>query len=370
MNTTHMPTRNCQTVPSFDANQPKTILCYLEDLEDLFKAASITKNDKKKKYVTKYVSLTMEDLWGLLASATDRVKTYEDFKTEILSLYPTTSETNRKYSIKDVEDLIRKTHGKLMTSLVQLTAYYHKFIAITSYLAKKDDFSPGEQAHMFKRGLPDEFYDRVAQRLQLAHPTKRPSDSYSLKEYYEVADFVLSGTASVADLLPNHPMISSMVAIVAQPMGQVKTEEMIPLAESIKSLTQALKPVIESSCSTPAPARAIPRGTSCLYCGEPGCMINMCPKVAEDIHAGICKRDVHGRVVLPSGAEPQMIPGNWIWDKYHEYHRCNPGQHAVGMMTVHEDDSLLTMALEVVEEDPYTLKALTAAHQARIDALE
>ncbi|KZT22534.1 hypothetical protein NEOLEDRAFT_1071210 [Neolentinus lepideus HHB14362 ss-1] len=373
-----MPMHNCRTAPSFDANQPRTILCYLEDLEDLFEAASVTENDKKKKYVTKYVSLTVEDLWGSLASATDEAKTYDDFKTEILSLYPTASETNRKYSVKDVEDLIRKMHGESMTSLVQLTAYYHEFIAITSYLAKKDDFSPGEQARMFKRGLPDEFYDHVAQRLQLAHPTKRPSDSYSLKEYYEAADFVLSRTASVADPLPNHPTISSTAAsgrtangvvipsiVVAQPTGQVKTEEMISLAESIKSLTQALKPVIESSRSTPAPARAIPRGTSCLYCGEPRCMINTCPKVAEDIRAGICKRDVHGRVVLPSGAEPRMIPGNWIQDKYHKYHRRNPGQRTVGMMTVHEDDSLLTMALEVAEEDPYTLEALTAAHQAR-----
>jgi hypothetical protein len=74
-----------------------------------------------------------------------------------------------------------------------------------------------------------------------------------------------------------------------------------------------------------------PNYGNCNFCGELGHFISQCPKLALYISQGKCKRNAEGKIVLPSGTFiSRSVVGNWLADRFDEYHRLNPGQLAVG----------------------------------------
>ena len=94
-------------------------------------------------------------------------------------------------------------------------------------------------------------------------------------------------------------------------------------------------------------------------------MISTCPKVEEDTRAGKCRRNVEGKVCLPSGAfVPRHIPGTTMRDRINEWHRLNPGQLAAGLLSVGN------MVFEAVTSaSPFT-GVLQLDRQERIESLE
>ncbi|EPQ51313.1 hypothetical protein GLOTRDRAFT_96484 [Gloeophyllum trabeum ATCC 11539] len=137
----------------------------VKQTKTVIKPVNLEEEKQKKCYTLKYILTEVENLWRSLESATDDVRTYEDLKQEILSLYLTVTDPKCCYTVDDAE---------------------------------------GEQARMFKPGLPNPFYDKVAQCLQLVYPQKLPTDFYTLEEYYQPVGFILLGTASIVDPMPYH----------------------------------------------------------------------------------------------------------------------------------------------------------------------
>ncbi|KAJ6557494.1 hypothetical protein B0H19DRAFT_869171, partial [Mycena capillaripes] len=61
--------------------------------------------------------------------------------------------------------------------------------------------------------------------------------------------------------------------------------------------------------------------------------IGNCETVAADIQAGLYKRDINGKVFLPSGAfVPRQFLGRNLRERFEAYHRANPNQVAAAQM--------------------------------------
>ncbi|KAJ7917640.1 hypothetical protein B0H13DRAFT_1582480, partial [Mycena leptocephala] len=80
------------------------------------------------------------------------------------------------------------------------------------------------------------------------------------------------------------------------------------------------------------PRNSNPRPNGCIYCSGPHYIGNH-DTVTADAQAGYCKRDINGRVVLPSGVfVPRHIQGHNLCERIQEYHRTNPNQVAAAQM--------------------------------------
>ncbi|KZT20070.1 hypothetical protein NEOLEDRAFT_1182807, partial [Neolentinus lepideus HHB14362 ss-1] len=101
-----LPSHRDKAAPVFDPENPRSLLRYLEDLEDLFKAhpTLITNEADKKRAAIKYVPMHEEEMWKGLPEYKDAAKTYEEFVTALKTLYPAVREDQR-YSVGDMDRL-------------------------------------------------------------------------------------------------------------------------------------------------------------------------------------------------------------------------------------------------------------------------
>src|SRR6202790_1845530 len=75
---------------------------------------------------------------------------------------------------------------------------------------------------------------------------------------------------------------------------------------------------------------------ACNFCGSFEHFIQTCGTAIEYIRAGKCKRNIEGKIVLPSEEYlPCDLPGRTFKEKLDEWHRLNPGQLANGQMMYH-----------------------------------
>jgi hypothetical protein len=166
-------------------------------------------------------------------------------------------------------------------------------------------------------------------------PDHFPDDPYTLDEIHEAARFVLHGTpANILTLSTS----SALVTNSAPPrMGnEVKTEDLAAILERItETFVKALAANNNGSSSFGRPPPRSDPNSGCNYCGAAH-FIRDCPQVAEDTKSGLCKRNIEGRVTLPSGAfVPREIPGKYLKERIEEWHRRNPGQLAASQMLYH-----------------------------------
>ncbi|KAJ7320967.1 hypothetical protein DFH08DRAFT_1034062 [Mycena albidolilacea] len=65
----------------------------------------------------------------------------------------------------------------------------------------------------------------------------------------------------------------------------------------------------------------------CSYCDSPAHFIARCPRVAEDVATGLCRRNSEGKVVLPSGSfVPRRIVGPNLRARIISWHAANPAR--------------------------------------------
>ena len=110
----------------------------------------------------------------------------------------------------------------------------------------------------------------------------------------------------------------------------IKTEN---LGAILSEFTEAIIEAINAN-SRPRPNAANPsnRMVDCNFCGGAH-YIRDCAEVMEYVKAGKCKKNVEGKVVLPTGAfVPREIPGTLLRERVDEWHRRNPNQLAVASL--------------------------------------
>ena len=320
----------------------------------------------KKKWVTRYLPIDDSELCESLPSYTADDKTYEDFKTDILALYPGAGDT-RKFSVADVEALVAARAANPITSIGELSSYYREFLAMTTYLIGRKRLSESEQSRYFIRGIRAPLLDQVSQRLQLKNPDHYPDDPYPAKEVYDAAAFVLHGTLAT-------PAARSATTTAAggSDSATVKVEDLGPL---LRLLVQTVgeggaNALVNAANRGPPPQQNAAgfqqrfqpnyppagqryqqeNGNFCHYCGNPGCLMRNCPFIEEDVRAGRISRAPDGRVVLPNGNfVPRYLPGFegvTMRDRVYEWHRRYPnsllapppaGQAAQMVLSVSQD---------------------------------
>jgi hypothetical protein len=352
-NTFYMPARGERAAPSFDNTKPRELVRFFEELEYLFTRADLKDETEKKKHVLRYVDFDIEQIWKTFPEFSDPTKTYQHFKTAILVHYPDAS-GDYVYSLRDMDLLIGERQRLGISNTVDLADYHLKFLAITSWLIQKQQLGTLEQQRGYLRGFQPRLLAAINNRLQMKDPDHHPNIPHTVQDVYEAARFILQSatTAPQNYFSPtpsnvNPPFVPDGVVSIAKREPSVKQEDLSSLfTEFTKTIVEAINqsgtrgrynPNSSSSDSTP-------RSTTCNFCGGAH-YIRECLKVEELIREGKCKRNVEGKVVLPSGSYvPRDIPGTLLSERIEEWHRRNPNQLAAVTLlhTIDKSASLTT----------------------------
>lgn len=329
-----MPSRGDRAAPQFDPKQPRGLRRYFVDLEVQFGKAAVTDIPTQKRYACSYVDVDTSELWESIPEYADVTQSFDDFKTAIGVLYPG-SQDERKWSVADMDKLVGERSRLGVITIADLGDYYRQFLAITSFLRRKNRLSEAEQGRAFARGFQPELWSRISQRLQLTIPDRFPDDPYTLVEIHKAAQYALHGTASHPR--PEPPVASPSTTLPAA-TTQIKNEDLSAMFERMtETFIKALAMQHNHQPSTnERGARSNGNSSAsfiCNFCGLPDHMMRNCPLCEEYITAGKCKRSVEGKIVLPSGAFiPRDIIGRYMKERLDEWHRRNPGQLAEATM--------------------------------------
>ena len=325
--TTRMPARGDRSAPTFDPAKPRELKRFFVDLEYHFKAIPTLSDTEKKEHATRYVSIEVADIWETLPEFSNGNKTFDDFKKAVQGLYPAADE-DYKYTLADMDILIGNRQRIGIHSLADLADYHAQFLAITKFLISKQRLSEIEQKRAYVRGFPPSIWSKISQRLQLKFLDHLPDEPYPIEDVQAAARFVLHGMHSTALIAP----VPSSTATSLD--GIVKAEQLGSIfTEFTKSIIEALNSSQNRSRTNASMSDSGPRDIKCNFCGKDH-FIRNCELVEEYRRAGKLKRNIDGKVVLPTGAfVPRDIPGNLLKERIDEWHRRNPGQLATATIS-------------------------------------
>ncbi|KAJ3499308.1 hypothetical protein NLJ89_g10112 [Agrocybe chaxingu] len=319
-----MPAQGDRTAPSFDPVKPRELKRYFTELEFLFDRAKVTDHGERKKHAVRFVDIDVADVWESLPQFSDANTSYDDFKKAVIKLYPDADE-DYKYVLSDMDRVIGNRQRLGIQSLSDLADYHREFMAITTFLVAKERLATMEQERAFARGFQPEFWTLVAQRLQLKEPDQFPDKPYSIDKVMEAARFVLRGFPAALRM----PMSSSSITTTHPPPDSVKLESLGSIfTEFTKTIVEAIQQANQTRNSRSTTSGPV----ACKFCGKDH-YISSCPLVDDYTRAGKCRRNIEGKVVLPSGSfVPKEIPGTLLKDRIDEWHRRNPNQLAAGTL--------------------------------------
>ena len=324
-----LPARREESAPSFLNDQPEELVRYFDDLDILFIRHNVTDQQDCKRAACMYTSIRTEQLWKTTAAWLDQAQTYEDFKTEVLKLYPGML-GSRAHTIQELIWTVERYAHVGIESVAKLSEYYRQYLLITRYLIAKGSISTLEQSRGFLQGLQPSLQVCIQEHLQHKFIDHFPDDPYPLSDIFEAAHFVLMGMTS-APLAPHPPLPLHPPAIAAAPTPSPSAIQPDTLNTVITSLAEKLKQALQDQLAGVAATTAstsTPRSV-CRFCGGAGHFMRTC-RVAEDfIQAGKCMRNHNGKIVLPTGAlAPRGTPGTVLCDRIKAWHRQNPGHMA------------------------------------------
>ncbi|THG93573.1 hypothetical protein EW026_g7696 [Hermanssonia centrifuga] len=333
----------------------------------------LVNDEEKKRYAVMYVPIDVADQWNYLPEKA-APGTFEDFRKAVFTLYPGAS-TDRQFEYSDLLAVIQEWQQKGISSLTQWGEYYRAFTLRASFLKGKNILSELEQRRLFMQGITGLLKQAIERRLEIKQPDHNSSVPYEMKDIFEAAHHILAGVGNPPSS-SNAPTFSNPSTGIAPaaPAGSVvvKTEDLSSLFEGFKDMMQAMSAQVRGGPrSNPVGPMAGNMPFVCHYCGIQGHGIQGCPAVAEDMANGKCKKDVFGKVVLPSGAQvSRNYPGNTMRERFHAWHKANSGQTASNMYAANSyvSDSTEQMVFQISRDPEASAYAFSA--QQRCEALE
>ncbi|KIM37972.1 hypothetical protein M413DRAFT_30618 [Hebeloma cylindrosporum] len=190
-----MPSRHDRAAPKFDG-KPKSLEAFLDDINQLSTACSLT-NAEKIKWTVHYAPADESELWKMQPNYI--AEKWEEFQKELYALYPG-STRDRIYSVVNLKALTEKQATLPMVSSEQFGEYYHTFCKVAFFLKKKDQLSDREISAQFILGFIYPFRVKVRAQLKAQKPTHHTDDPYTLKEISDIALFLLSCNQNFAVL--------------------------------------------------------------------------------------------------------------------------------------------------------------------------
>ena len=344
-----LPFRRERSAPVLDASDTSAIWRYFEDLEVLFVRHRVSDDAEKKRAATRYPSIEVERLWQCARAFSDPARTYEDFKEEVIRMYPEISR-DRMHTLADLEEAVGQAARKDIRSEEDLGAYYRHFLRISRYLIDRGRLAPIEQSRAFLRGFRPAPAAQVRERLQAKFLDHIPGDPYATDDVFDAARFVLarnrftaipeaqgpSGATFALKLQTQQTSDTAVPNPVPTPDSADPTPDAIDkLAAAVEALREMVKTTTQTRAESgePAPeaqpATNRPRRERCKFCGREGHTFHECVIIGDYIQQGRCRYSPLGNVVLSTGAAvPGGTPGAWMRNRVDKWHQQHPGQLA------------------------------------------
>ncbi|KAF5378263.1 hypothetical protein D9615_008697 [Tricholomella constricta] len=312
-----MPARGQSSAPTFVPERARELHRYFSDLNHLFIECSVVDEQEKKTHTTRYTDIDTADLWEQLDEFAVGT-TYDDWRKAIMALYPGASE-ERKYSMADLDYLIRERHRLGIQSNSDLGEYYRQFLSVTQFLVSKNRLSINEHDRQFRRAFQSDLWSKIHRRLEILNPNHHPDDPYATETVRAAAEHILHGTNAVQrqeappGALPQvtiAPSGSLTGATKSPSTGQpLKLEE---LYERINLLEQHIQRLGQHKGGDGGRPNQSPND-NCHFCGGEGHYIPNCPIHQTYVTEGRCRRTDDNKIGLPSGARiPAGTPGRYI----------------------------------------------------------
>src|SRR6266702_1418854 len=131
-----LPCQCEESTPILNLSDPHEIWRYFDDLDFLFAKHHISDPQEKKRAAVNYPSVAVERLWKTACTFSDPVHSYEDFKAEVIALYPEATAA-QGYSLVDFDRLVTDRTRTPIRSEIELGEYYRDFLVVSRFLIAK-----------------------------------------------------------------------------------------------------------------------------------------------------------------------------------------------------------------------------------------
>jgi hypothetical protein len=186
-----LPSWRKESAPIFDGSDPCEIECYFDDLEFLFLKHHISDDLEKKCTAVRYPGLAPEQLWKTMPAFSDHTHAYEDFKAEVIVLYPEAT-TEHEYTCAWFEQLVSDCACTPICSETELGEFYCAFLLTLCILISKGQLGVPEQARGFLASFEPHLGTAVQSQLEHTFPDHFPEDPYSVSAIYDAALYSLA----------------------------------------------------------------------------------------------------------------------------------------------------------------------------------
>lgn len=350
-----MPTRWSRDAPRFTGDDPLELLPFLKAFDILAKAAAL-KEEEKIEQLGNYASIADSELWSDLP--TFLLGVWDDFKTEVIALYPG-AEESRRFTITDLEDIRDQQQRSPITNQYDFGEFHRKFIRVGGWLKKKGKASEIEIHRIYWNALPTGLQNKVSRRLEIKFPNHALDIPYTAAEVQEAALWVLTGTSASKssnedrerreeDMRQQNGRDFRHSSATPPHTTTVKTETVDMTRMDMAQLVSLITAVTRSQQTAPVPAtnnmyasapaqqsigqyqhgaqNAQMGPGSCYCCGNPGHTVRNCPETSRLIHERKAIINALGRLSIPNNTGIPWGPmGTTFAQRIDEYHLRNPG---------------------------------------------
>ncbi len=233
-----LPRRREESAPVLDLTDPCEIPRYFDDLEFLFLKHRISDAQEKKRAAVNYPSVAVERLWKTARAFGDPVRSYEDFKAEVIALYPEAT-VAQEYSLADFDRLVTDRARTPIHAEMELGEYYRDFLVVSRFLIAKGRISAQMQARHFLASFELRLATAVHSRLERKFPDHLPDDPYKTDDIYDAALYALTWqrAAPLIESPREVPTLSTPAPTTPAPL-----QSPLPTFHALLPATEALSP--------------------------------------------------------------------------------------------------------------------------------
>ncbi|KAH9179479.1 hypothetical protein EDB89DRAFT_2144291 [Lactarius sanguifluus] len=222
-----LPHRREDSAPILDLTDPCEIWRYFDDLEFLFLKHRVSDDQEKKRAAVRYPSVAVERLWKTAHAFSNPACSYEDFKTEVITLYPEAIAAQEP-SLADLDRLVAHQARTPIRSEAELGAYYCEFLVVSRFLIAKGCISAQEQACHLLASFEPRLATAIRARLERKFLDHFPDDPYEADDIYDAALYVLVWQRATPLVEPPREVLTLSTSPLASPAPLTSPPQAVP----------------------------------------------------------------------------------------------------------------------------------------------
>ncbi|KAF9470672.1 hypothetical protein BDN70DRAFT_845769, partial [Pholiota conissans] len=364
-----MPAPNKASAPKFDG-KASTLVRFLDKVYRLGKAAELP-DDKIIEWTISYTDPDDGELWEQQTES--QGNDWAKFKAAITKLYPG-ADGERRYAMEDLETLVRNNSSQPVTNQDQFGEYYRTFLKISNFLNQKNSsrLSEREISTLFLNGLHTDFRDQVRAQLKIKNPDHHSSDPYTLAEICQAALLIAPQPPSPVSHQTTHTDVKREVFDISGlgPEFDKRITDAMTMAMTI--LKGVNQPPAVGNRNTNSTSYQANRPLNCAFCSDASHFIRECPKMADYIAKGWCRKDQENQITIPDGTKVtfRLAPGRNLMERIDNWRKANPSIPTVSANIVEVDYTESARIEEIVEESEPDLPYVSQREVEEADMLE